>query len=309
MIEAARRGLSDLNRYPRPEEIDQLIDLLSDYAEVDGEYISPTPGSDVVLRDVVNILSRDRDVMMESPAIPRRPRPPQGLARRLVEIRLNPPSFHLDNELLGDLPKGSLIILGNPNNPTGGEILDREGAELVLEGNLLVVDEAYHEFSGTTLADLVDGHPNIAVVRTMDKAFGLAGLRIAYAICGEEFKPILSGLRSAISKPGVYAAIEALKDPGYVRVNVSLIASERERVSRKLEELGLQTYPSRTGFLLVRTSVPGIPEELERRGVKVLDLSDRWLPGSFKVTIGTPKEDDIFLEIVEDIVDRSTSDG
>jgi len=108
-------------------------------------------------------------------------------ATKLISIRLSPPDFDLNPDLLLDqLNEPCLVILDNPNNPTGKILLDRKMVGSIVDHRdvLIVVDEAYYEFSGVTFADMVQEHPNLAITRTMDKACSLAGARIGYMIAG-----------------------------------------------------------------------------------------------------------------------------
>jgi len=81
----------------------------------------------------------------------------------------------------------------------------------------MVVDEAYYEFSGITFAGMVQAYPNLAITRTMDKAFSLAGARIGYMIAGEAFLDAFSSFYMILPRPSLGVAIQALKDPGYMR--------------------------------------------------------------------------------------------
>ena len=165
------------------------------------------------------------------------------LAAERLSIRLSPPTFDLNLKLLMNALEGpSLVIIDNPNNPTGRTLLDRRGVEAILEhGNaFLVIDEAYYEFSGVTFADMVADHPQLTIIRTMDKAFSLAGARVGYGIAGEAFLDALSSFYAFLPQPGLYAAMEALKHPNYMRENVHRVVEERERLWQILDELGVR---------------------------------------------------------------------
>ncbi|MEA3345675.1 MAG: aminotransferase class I/II-fold pyridoxal phosphate-dependent enzyme [Chloroflexota bacterium] len=298
VIKAVRKGLSKLNRYADPEELERLRGLLADYSGVSKRHIILSPGSDLLLREIIHTFSRGRRVVMVSPSYFRTVQAAKQFAPRRLRIRLSPPAFDLNSEILMDLlEKPSLVIIDNPNNPTGSMLLDRQAVEAIVERGetLFVIDEAYYEFSGFTLADMVADHPNLAVTRTMDKAFSLAGARVGYTIAGEAFQGALSSFSIFLSRLSLHAAMEALRNRDYVRRNVHRIIEERERLRQALDELGIHVYPSSTNFLLLRAEVPDVARRLRDAGVLVLDVSDQLPPGFIRVSIGTREENDAFL--------------
>jgi histidinol-phosphate aminotransferase len=159
-----------------------------------------------------------------------------------------------------------------------------------------VIDEAYYEFSGVTFADMVADHPQLAVIRTMDKAFSLAGARVGYGIVGEAFWGELSSFYAFLSYPSLCAAMEALRQPDYMRQNVRRVVEERERLWQMLDELGVHVHPSSTSFLLVRAEIPELVTQLRDVGVFVSDVSNQLPAGFFRVSTGMPEENDAFLE-------------
>jgi len=298
VIEAARRGLAKLNRYADPEDLGRLRALLAGYSGVLEEHVVLGPGSDILLREVVHAFSQGRKIIVVSPSFFPTVQAAKQFATKLVSIRLSPPQFDLDINLLMDqLKEPCLVIVDNPNNPTGKILLERQAVEAMIEntGVLLVVDEAYYEFSGVTFADMVHDHPNLAVTRTMDKAFSLAGARIGYIIAGEAFGDAFSSFYAFLPQPSLYAAIEALNHPHYVRTNVQRVVEERERVWRTLNELAARVWQSSTNFLLVKTEIPEIAERLSDIGVLVQDLSNQLPSGFVRVSIGTGEENDAFI--------------
>ena len=152
-----------------------------------------------------------------------------------------------------------------------------------------------HEFSKVSFANRVQDHPNLAITRTMDKAFSLAGARIGYLVAGEAFLDTFSSFYMLLARPSLYAAIEALKNPDYMERNVGLVIAERARVWRKLNERGGQAYESSTNFLLVRTDIPDIAGKFADIGILISDLSNQLAPGFIRISIGTREENDAFI--------------
>jgi histidinol-phosphate aminotransferase len=158
----------------------------------------------------------------------------------------------------------SVFWLCSPNNPTAQA--EPEGAIQALLGQIaadcaaahreppiVVLDEAYAEFSGRSLADLRFQHPNLVVIRTASKAYALAGLRVGFAIARPELVARLNPVRppGSVSVVSVTVVTEALLDDSLATDNVARVAAERERFSAALREAGWSVGPSTTNFILV----------------------------------------------------------
>jgi histidinol-phosphate aminotransferase len=307
VIQAVRPALSQLNRYADPQELEQLRAHLADYAGVPQRHVILGPGSELLLREIIHRFSRRRKVVMVSPSFFPTVQAARQVATHWLSIKLSPPAFDMAPHLLIDaLDEPSLAIIDNPNNPTGSVLLDRQAVEAITERQdvLLVIDEAYYEFSNLTFADIVARCPNLVVTRTMDKAFSLAGARVGYAIAGEAFLEAFSSFYALLPRPSLYAALAALRDSDYARMNVRRIIVERERVRQALDGQDpseTHVYPGRANFLLVRTRIPDVANRLKDRGVLVSDVSDQLPSGFIRVSIGTPEENDAFLVAYREI--------
>jgi histidinol-phosphate aminotransferase len=298
VVEAAQGGLSRLNRYADPAELEALRARLAGYCGVPKDRVFLSPGSDLLLREVIHSFSPDRRVITPSPSFLPTVEAAKQFASEWLSIRLSLPAFKLNVKLLQEVLEGpSLVIVDNPNNPSGRMLLDTPAVEALLrqENVLLVIDEAYYEFSGVTFADRVADNPRLAIIRTMDKAFSLAGARVGYGIAGEAFGDALSSFYALLPCPSLYAALEALRHPGHMRENVRRVVKERARLAQALEKLGVRVYPSCTNFLLVRTVVPDLATQLRDAGVLVSDVSNQLPAGYLRVSIGTRGENDALL--------------
>ncbi len=299
VVEAAQEGLARLNRYPDPSELDALRGLLAGYTGVSSDCIILSPGSDLLLREVIHVFSPGRRVVTVSPSFFPTVQAAKQFATERLSIRLSPPAFDLNVQLLMDtLERPSLVIIDNPNNPTGRMMLGTRAVEALLqwENVLLVIDEAYYEFSGVTFAKYVPDHPRLAIIRTMDKAFSLAGARVGYGLAGEAFRDGLSSFYAILPRPSLCAATAALQRTDDMRANVRRVIEETERLRKALAELGIAAYPSSASFLLVRAEIPELVTRLWQAGVLVADVSNQLPEGFFRVSTGMPEENDAFLE-------------
>jgi len=299
---AAIKGLDKINRYSEVKYLIELKELLGNYNNVPSDRIILSPGSGFLIREIINIFSKNRKIIMLSPSFFPVAQFALKQANRLTKIQIAPPDFKLDrNLLLNELTESTLLIIDNPNNPTGKILIDDSLAEKILQNKnaLLLVDEAYYEFSGKTFASMIEKYPNLAITRTMDKAFSLAGLRMGYLLAGDYFKDQFSDFPVFLSRPTLFAAIEALKNPEYLTINVNRILSEKARVEKELTKIGIQVFPGSTNFILIKSKIPDFARKLMDSGIIIKDLSEEWLNGFYRISIGLPEENDTLLSIIK----------
>jgi histidinol-phosphate aminotransferase len=192
-------------------------------------------------------------------------------------------------EFTDDPAEADLVWVCNPNNPTGELVEPEEIAALArsLPQAAVVVDEAYFEYGGKTAALLVAETPNLVVLRTLSKAFGLAGLRVGYAIASLEVAHELNCRRdpAPVSAPSARIAAAALRDP---QLDVEETIAERERMRDALLAAGFDCPPTAGNFVVVRGSDRA--DELEAQGL----VTRRRVDG-FRITVRLPAENDRIL--------------
>lgn len=208
-------------------------------------------------------------------------------------------------------PNTRLVFVANPNNPTGSYVSRAALSQFLssLPHTLIpVLDEAYFEYA--TASDYPDSlqlrhlHPNLVVLRTFSKAYGLAALRLGYAICPPELADYLNRVRAPFNANSVaqLAAMAALGDEDHLKKVVSTNALERERVTAELSALGLQVWPSQANFVLVGFGRPGaaLYDQLLRLGVITRPLPP--LPECLRITIGTGEENNRMVSAVKSVL-------
>ena len=206
----------------------------------------------------------------------------------------------------------AVVFLCSPNNPTG-TVDDRATVEALLasvidHGGVLVVDEAYGEFSDWSALELVADDVPLVIVRTYSKVWSLAATRLGFAVgpapvVAELEKVVLPYHLSAATQA---AGVEALRFDAEMRERVNELVAERERLTTALEHFpGLTVFPSGANFVLVRFDGDGLAlwEQLVQRGVLVRDFS-RWprLRDCLRITIGTKEEDDVLLDALREAI-------
>ncbi|MBI2906862.1 MAG: histidinol-phosphate transaminase [Chloroflexi bacterium] len=205
-------------------------------------------------------------------------------------------------------PNAKLILVATPNNPTGNLTPRADILRLLDTGLIVLVDEAYYEFSGETVADLVPQYENLIVLRTFSKWAGLAGLRAGYGV----FPPRIADLIMKIKTPynvNIAAQIaiqESLKDVDYLMGTVKAILAERERFRHLLKEFDwIRTYPSDANFLLL--ALPSVEmalrvdEGLQRKGIFGRYFDKPRLEHCFRISVGKPEHTDAVIRALREI--------
>lgn len=205
-----------------------------------------------------------------------------------------------------------LVYLASPNNPTGTVLPPAEIERFVQAlppHVLLVLDEAYREFLAPEdrpdIARLFQMRRNLIVMRTFSKIYGLAGLRVGYGLGDNELLQILRRLQLpfSVSAQAQAAAIASLSDGAFLERNRVENESERARVAAGLEKAGVRTLPSGGNFLLLEVGDgPAISRELMRRGVIIRPVANYGLPSWIRATIGLPRENDVFLGALDEVL-------
>jgi histidinol-phosphate aminotransferase len=200
-----------------------------------------------------------------------------------------------------------VIFVASPNNPTGNTATEKEIMELVGTGKIVVVDEAYFEFSNVTVANLVPSYPNLIVLRTFSKWAGLAGLRIGYGFFPVEIAAYLMKIKQPYNANAAAqaAVLASLADIEYLRANVAKIVMERKRLFGKLKELGwLRPYPSQGNFILCslpKGEAKEIWQQLRKKGIFVRYFDTPRLKDCLRISVGRPEDTDALVKALKEV--------
>jgi histidinol-phosphate aminotransferase len=206
--------------------------------------------------------------------------------------------------------KSKIVFVANPNNPTGTCGGAREPAAFLAampRHVLVALDEAYFEYRGDLPLqngiEWLPRHPNLVVFRTFSKAYGLAGVRVGYAVSHPSVADMLNRVRQAfnVSSVGLAGAAAALDDPAHVAAAVQVAIAERARVGARLTQAGTRVIPSAGNFLLLHAGAGARAryEALLRQGVIVRPVANYGLAEHLRVTLGTREQNDRFLSAWE----------
>jgi len=298
------------NRYPDPLQI-KVKEKISGIKNVPVQNIFLGNGSDECIDVLIRaVCEPGKDNLLICP-------PTYGMYEvsaniNDVALRKVPltPAFQLDlpaiEKAIDDQTK--LIFLCSPNNPTGNSFI-REDIEMILNNyfGLVVIDEAYINFSRqqSFLQELSD-YPNLVVMQTLSKAWGLAALRIGMSFASTEIINVMNKIKPPynINQASQELALEALDEVGQVNDMIREIVKEREALSGELSKIPFvqKIYPSDANFLLVKmVNARGIYEALLKQQIVVRDRSRVVLcDDCLRITVGTPSENSILVKALND---------
>jgi histidinol-phosphate aminotransferase len=303
---AAIRGvLGELNYYPDGSGYD-LKRVLSRKLGVSPANLVLGNGSNDVLELVArSFLTRDDSAVYSQHAFMVYPLVVQAIGARAIEVPAR--DYGNDLDALADAVRADtkMVFLANPNNPTGTFSPWPEVERFVARVPprvLVVVDEAYGEYLPDEAASPTAGwlrrFPNLVVSRTLSKAYGLAGLRVGFAVAHPDVADVMNRVRQPfnVNHLALVAAAAALDDTEFIARSRAINAAGLAQLAAGFERLGLEYIPSRANFITVRVpDAERIYRELLAGGVIVRPIAGYGLPQHLRVTVGLPEQNDRFL--------------
>ncbi len=291
---AISRG--DLTRYPEREPVERRV---AEPLGLRASQVLLTNGVDEAIHVLCQVyLDAGAEMLLPVPTYSMYEVYASGTAARVVVVPAEDGfRFPLDGILGALSPATRLIAIANPNSPTG-QAVRREDLLRVIEAApqaAVLVDEAYFDFFGETVIDLVGRVPNVIVARTFSKAYGLAGLRLGMLASSEE---AMEWMRRAISPYSVNSVAlacltAALEDDDYLHWYVSEVLASRRTLESELREMRVVFWPSQANFVLMKVGPKhrDFVEAMRERGVLVRDRSaDPGCNGCVRITLGTQEQ-------------------
>jgi histidinol-phosphate aminotransferase len=318
VVEAARAALAGANRYPDPS-YRQLRRALADRYGVPAQRIALGNGScDILLSAGEALLEPGAEVVYAWPAFSVYPHLAAASGARAIEIPLDAQERHNLDAMAAEITVATrLVLICNPNNPTSTALgLDaiQEFLERVPRHVCVILDEAYCEFAlalGDPYAsvELLRHHPNLVLLRTFSKVYGLAALRVGYALCGsEDLRVAVDQVRQPfyLNAAAHAAAVEALRHQDEVERRVTRTLAARLELEDGLRDLGLWVAESEANF--VWTLLPDgvddaeVVRDLLERGVLVRGGGALGRAGALRVTVGTEAENGRLVRALGELV-------
>ena len=315
VVRALRRAVNAemLARYP---EYDKGRRTLAAYFGVAPEELLLTNGTDDAIKTVCDtFVDPDDTLLVPAPTFPVYEFFHSVAGGKTLRIRYDE-DFRLPGKKFVNALKRQPIrwvALANPNNPTGTQIskADLKAVLLATPQSLVLVDEAYHDFSGQTVLPWIRKYPNLLVTRTFSKAFGLAALRLGCLFANAELIESLQRGQNpfAVNSLALLCACVAIQYDAQVRKYAGEVRSNRAQFSRWLDARGIPYVPSSANFVLTRVGphAPEIARRLRAKGILVRDWSyDPHLKGYLRFTIGSVAQTRRLtaeLERVQDLIE------
>ena len=315
VLEAVEAQLRTLNRYPDPAK-SALRRRIAERTGVPAGRVAGGNGScEILLAAADAMLEPGAEVVYAWPSFSIYPHLAAMSGARAITVPLNDAAEHDLEAMAREVTAATrLVIVCNPNNPTATAlppaVIDDWVAELPRHV-AVVLDEAYVEFSllqdPDDSLDLLGRHPNLVLLRTFSKVYGLCGLRVGYALGSEAFRLAIDRVRQPFSVNALAqaAAIEALNHQDEVERRIEQTAVERVHVESELAERGLPTSESQANFSWVSVGERDedeIVDGLAQRGVIVRAGSALGEAGRMRVTFGTRQENDRFLAALDELL-------
>lgn len=320
-MQAIREAAAGMHLYPDPTST-LLKEKLSVMLDVQPANLSVGNGSDSILYNMFKAFFEPGQKMLTSAG---------AFSSAKVYARLNNiplvetamlPGYGFDLEAMLEAIDGDtqVIYLVNPNNPTGAML---PGADLkafldrVPEHILVVIDEAYFDFATALSADYIDcsklGHTNVIVLRTFSKAYGLAGLRLGYAIGPESLIQVLNKVKLPFdpNRMAQAAGLAALDDRDFLQATIDNNTTQRALLHGYYSASGLQFVPTYGNFFMLdlgtEARVEELFEALRARGVLTRRLASFGLPHCLRVSIGTAEDNAYYLQQLGIVISNTTS--
>lgn len=323
VVEAARRTLLGVNRYPDPAGF-RLRTALGERYELPVSRIQTGNGSCEILLAAADALLEDgAEIVFAWPSFSIYPHLAQATGATEIRVPLNERQEHDLDAMLGEITAATqLVLVCNPNNPTATALPHERIAEFVAavpDHVCVILDEAYCEYN--TLVDpdasldLLAKHPNLVLLRTFSKVYGLAGLRVGYALCGSDaFVAATTQVRQPFhtNAAAQAAALEVLRHEDEITRRVERAVVARIEMTDGLRELGIEATESQANFVWFDLPVRDgeQPADAERRvlaglaqaGFQVRSGGALGRPGALRVSFGTPAQNGGFLAALADLV-------
>jgi histidinol-phosphate aminotransferase len=307
VLEAIAR-YRDFHLSPDPTQM-ELRQLCADYIGVGPEHVIAGNGSDELIYLITHTFVDPGDEVIQFiPGFP-----PYAIRTQMcggipVNV-LRDDNFAIDIASVKSAitEKTKLVVIINPNNPTGTET-PRQGIIEILETGIpVLVDEAYAEFGNSSIVDLVTQYENLMVLRTFSKWAALAGIRIGYGVFSLKIASTIMKIRSPfnVNSTALIAVRESMRDREYLMNNVKAIINERERLFTELQKMRMvQPVPSGSNFIFCRTydvDAFDIQRKLLDRGISVKANEIPQGGGSLCMTIGRPEHTDAVITALREI--------
>lgn len=313
-VQAVAEVMAKANRYP-DDMVSELKDILAKKYTVDNSQVLLTNGSTEILGLVGQQIGFDKgELVIPFPSFPTMAMFAAGSGATIKKLPLTKDKrIDLDQTLAAISDKTKVVFICNPNNPTSTEV-DKDAliafCKSVPKNVLVFIDEAYIEYSklgaAGSMIPLVNELPNLMVCRTFSKAYGMAGLRLGYAISSKEqidkLKARYVGAEFATGWPALVAAKATMEDTAFMANGIQKNQTGRDIVYQAFDKWGVQYSPSSTNFLYVESKhfVSDVRDKLKAKNILITKWPD--MVDHVRISISEPQHMEQFVKVVEDFL-------
>lgn len=316
-MKAIEDEIKSINRYPE-SQLHELVSEIAEYSGVkDSQVIIGGDGADEIIDVLAKTFIDDGDeFIVPLPSYMYYEYLLKQYGAKPVYAKWDLDENKLDVESIYNsiTSKTRMIFLCSPNNPTG-TLIDKEILIDIARKNpdiLIIIDEAYFEYSEVTNKDLINEYDNIFIIRTMSKVLGLAGMRIGYGLACEEIIEYMHRIKPVFSltRLSFVAALNTFRDKEYIEDSIKKGIESRQYLHDELSKIdGLKVFPSKSNFMLIGIKDTGFTTsqlalELMKRGIIVRDctsfkgLDEYWI----RISICTLEEDKKFINVFKEVL-------
>lgn len=299
----------NLNRYP---EIDNLClsQKIAEYAGVEPQNVICGNGSDEIIQMIIHtFVDKDEFVVIPVPTFSMYSIYTEIGGGKVLEVPTDEDFNINEDEIIhiANEKKAKVIFLCNPNNPTG-TVTKRDVILNILNktNSMVVVDEAYYEFLGKTVIDKINDNKRLIVLRTLSKAFALAGARVGYGIANKDTVSMISRAGSPynISSISQNLGMLFLDNIDRVKEKIEEIKVERSYLAKEIKKLnGIYVYPSGSNFILIKSDkAMDILNACSMEKIALRGFSDRYTSNCIRITVGKRSENDKLINIIKRVV-------
>lgn len=197
-----------------------------------------------------------------------------------------------------------VTIICNPNNPTGSMIKKDDVIRIIKStDNIVIVDEAYMEFGDESVVEEIENYKNLIVVKTLSKAFSMAGIRTGYLLACEDLVNTVEKVRPPynLNSISAFLATKALEKKDKMRTYVKEIKKERDKVSKSLLDMNVKVFPSGANFIFFHSDIKNLEDKLIKEDVLIRRFGGK-LYNHYRVTIGSKDENNEFIKAMKKFV-------
>jgi histidinol-phosphate aminotransferase len=313
-LAAMREALPGLNLYPDGQS-HGLRQALAARLGVRADQVTAANGADgIIMQACLAYLDQGDEVIVSQSSFPIYDMYTHVMRAKLIKTPLKDYGLELDAMAAAITDRTKLIFVCNPNNPTGTIVAANEVEAFMrrVPARVLVIfDEAYYEFVDSdeypnTLAYIREGRKNVMILRTFSKVYGLAGIRVGYAMADPDVLAPLLKVKEpfAVNLLAQAAGVAALEDTVFLRESVAANHAGRLFLYREFERLGLFYVESHTNFVLVRVGAQAgtVTQRLLEKGVIVRPCAGYDLPDFLRITVGDPAQNARLIDALEEVL-------